>query len=492
MTTYVSFADADNPTSPTSQAGNTTSSSDYSQFSNEGNDGSVATQYLYGAEEKESYADDDESSVQVSVLSDIEEQPIQSHSSSTIWDGIDDVDDGGAGDLELSTASCSSSSELGGVEADGRERSTAFSFSFRLSEETTDHLDVVDLDEASTGSNASLTPTIGANSIRTLETELASLKGLLLLEDEPTTFALLLLPPPPPPPGPPPLQIQELYGKPRVRTCSSTTSESTDHGSASSISEPGVSGEDMGTMTDNDVDTDIRSTTEVEERATMPDEQGKCTADVEGTATMTDTINKEDQATMTVDAIKELNDKGTATDGLKDELRSKGLSFCLIAQELVLTIEHLSAETSSTLGRAVSSKASLVGEDFDIDPLAPPSVDDITTYIDSLRDVAAKSTNEWKASLKRVTIMNHNFHKEQRRWRRENNRLRDEVRHLKMQAAESVSQNELSASALREDNARLKGEVRQLKIELEAAEANRPNNISAIELATVLQQRAAG
>lgn len=311
MTTYVSFAgDVDKASSTTSQDGGDKSTVSsvgyYSQISSAAPD-SLAMKHLNAA-------CDDDGSLQTSVQSDIQEYSFPSYYEIDIWNGI--ADESTSKDLELSTHS---SGQLEGFEACGEDVSTARALSSSpVSEVVCVDLDLVNLDQASTGSSDSLTPSIGVNSIRTLET---SLRGLLLLEDETNLRSaqpLLALPPPPSPPPPhliglPTILTPDLPAKPRLRTCSSTTSESTNDACKSSISgSEVVAGEDKATMTEHGEDIERKIIVDEMESMTDAREVPDCTikAMFEDKATMTDGF------TMADDDTNEVSEEGRATDGL--------------------------------------------------------------------------------------------------------------------------------------------------------------------------------
>lgn len=416
--------------------------------------------------------------------------------SDSIWDGLDDINDnndesGGRKqesfsrevDVALSVDESANFDAIECTGAHGRQELGTFPSVFDIS---TLAVTVADVDEESLASNS---PSIGAASVLTLDTALQSLKGLALIDDG----AFLLerfsrLPPPPPPPGSPPSNAP-----PQKRFASSGNSE---EDTSASIS-----------VTPKTVDFEGGSDSSKEESKNggKMEETAAAGLDVprhdngresliliteeRGTITEAASNSCRDQASMTNEP-PEIEEKGTITEDVPtDFVERKVASLCSQMHQLFTSIDRLALEKGAALpsdkGHGQYSVVSLV-EMLDIDPLSPPSLDDLAVHIDELNMFASSSTDMWNTRLKRSSLQNQSFQKELRRWRRENGNLRDEIRHLNMQAAESVSHNKKSTDALKEENEKLRSELDRLKEEARGAFPT--DKMSAIALATSIHR----
>jgi hypothetical protein len=420
--------------------------------------------------------------------------PSSPSGSSTIWDGLDcDTTGGsinrGSFSREVRVAlSPVDSASLGVVKGAGAKNEELGAFpTFLISSEMaiTVAADGISCgDECSLASNS---PSVGAASILTLDTALQSLQGLALVEDDAFLMASsLCLPPPPPPPGlPPPSVLPQESGH---------SSEWSERRTSSYIApdpkEEYVPSLSPGLLEEGDGDEAgcVEEAVGVKDRifihrGTGPESQ---MANGEDKGTMTEdasNCNYREQSSMT-DKAPELEDKGIMTEDVPiDLVERKVASLCTCINQLLADIDRLAVETAATLpGNEGCGVVSL--EVLEIDPLSPPSLEDITTHIEELSKVVSSSASTWNTRLQRSTLQSQSFRKEQRRWRRENGRLRDEIRHLKMQAAESASQNNsyASANALKEENERLRDELDRMR--QEACGAFPSDKLSAIALAT--------
>ena len=155
------------------------------------------------------------------------------------------------------------------------------------------------------------------------------------------------------------------------------------------------------------------------------------------------------------------------------------------AQQTDVNLPYITADASGPKHlnvKVTRAKLESLVEMLDIDPLSPPPLEDLSVHIDELNRIASSNVNMWNTRLQRAGLQNQSFRKEQRRWRRENGILRDEIRYLKMQAAESVSHNKKSADALKEENDRLRSELERMREEARGAFPT--DKMSAIALAT--------
>ena len=423
---------------------------------------------------------------------------LPSNSSSTIWDGLGDTHDneesGGRKQESLShevdvALSVDESASFDAIKCTGTRNFRelgAFPSTFDLS-----RLDitVADYDEESLASNS---PSIGAASVLTLDTALQSLKGLALIDDD--AFLLessLRLPPPPPPPGSPPSNAlpQKSFasgdnseGDPSAS--SSVTPKTVDFEGDSDLSMK--ESKNGGKMLEMEVaDLDVSRRYNVRESSILVTEE-------RGTMTEAASSSCRDQASMTNEP-PEIEEKGTMTNMAEDMptdlVERKVASLCSCMHQLLISIDRLALEIGAALpgdkGRGQYSIEFLV-EMPDIDPLSPPSLEDLAVCIDELNKFASSNTDVWNTRLKRSSLQNQSFQKEQRRWRRENGNLRDEIRHLKMQAAESVSHNKKSTDALKEENERLRNELERMKEEAKGAFPT--DKMSAIALATSIHR----
>ena len=426
-------------------------------------------------------------------------------SSSTIWDGLDcDPTDGSINRGSLSrevrvALSAVDSASLDVVKGAGAKNEELGAFpTFLISSEMaiTVAADGISCgDECSLASNS---PSVGAASILTLDTALQSLQGLALVEDDAFLMASsLCLPPPPPPPGlPPPSVLPQESG--HSSECSERRTSSyiaPDPKEESDPKEKYVPSLSPGLLEEGDGDeagcveeaVGVKSERTFIHRGTGPESQ---MANGEDKGTMTEdasNCNYREQSSMT-DKAPELEDKGIMTEDVPiDLVERKVASLCTCINQLLADIDRLAVETAATLpGNEGCGVVSL--EVLEIDPLSPPSLEDITTHIEELKKIVSSSASTWNTRLQRSTLQSQSFRKEQRRWRRENGRLRDEIRHLKMQAAESVSQNDscASANALKEENERLRDELDRMR--QEACGAFPSDKLSAIALATSIHR----
>ncbi len=415
--------------------------------------------------------------------------PSSSTGSSTIWDGLDCDTTGGSmnrGSLsrEVRVAlSAVDSAPLDVVKGAGGKNEELGAFpTFLISSEMaiTVAADGISCgDECSLASNS---PSVGAASILTLDTALQSLQGLALVEDDAFLMASsLCLPPPPPPPGLPPQESGHSSECSERRT-SSYIAPDPEEEYVPSLS-PGLlekgDGDEAGCVEEavgvKDM-TFVHRRTSPESQMAIGEDKGTMTEDASN-------CNYREQSSMT-DKAPELEDKGIMTEDVPiDLVERKVASLCSSINQLLADIDRLAVETAATLpGNEGCGVVSL--EVLEIDPLSPPSLEDITTHIEELSKVVSSSASTWNTRLQRSTLQSQSFRKQQRRWRRENGRLRDEIRHLKMQAAESASQNNsyASANALKEENERLRDELDRMR--QEACGAFPSDKLSAIALAT--------
>lgn len=427
--------------------------------------------------------------------------PSSPSGSSTIWDGLDCDTTGGSmnrGSLsrEVRVAlSAVDSASLDVVKGAGAKNEELGAFpTFLISSEMaiTVAADGISCgDECSLASNS---PSVGAASILTLDTALQSLQGLALVEEDDAFImaSSLCLPPPPPPPGlPPPSVLPQESGHSSEcseRRTSSYIAPDPEEEYVPSLS-PGPlekgDGDEAGYVEEavgvKDM-TFIHRGTGPESQMANGEDKGMMTEDASN-------CNSREQSSMT-DKAPELEDKGIMTeedDVPIDFVERKVASLCTCINQILADIDRLAVETAATLpGHEGSGVVSL--EVLEIDPLSPPSLEDITTHIEEVKKVVSSSARTWNTRLQRSTLQSQSFRKEQRRWRRENGRLRDEIRHLKMQAAESVSQNNscASANALKEENERLRDELDRMR--QEACGAFPSDKLSAIALATSMHR----
>lgn len=408
---------------------------------------------------------------------------------SSIWDGLDDINDndesGGRKqeslsrevDVALSVDESANFDALKCTGVYGRQELGAFPSAFDLSRLA---ITVADDDEESLASNS---PSIGAASVLTLDTALQSLKGLALIDDDASLLEpYLRLPPPPPPPGSPPSN-----SLPQKCCASSPVTPKTvdfEGDSESSKEESENAGEVEETVV---VDLEMSHHDSGRESSILITKE-------RGTMTEAASSSCRDQASMTNEP-PEIEEKGTMTNMTEDMptdlVERKVASLCSCMHQLLISIDRLALEIGAALpgdkGRDQYSIESLLAEKMlDIDPLSPPSLEDLAVCIDELNKFASSNTDVWNTRLKRSSRQNQSFQKEQRRWRRENGNLRDEIRHLKMQAAESVSQNKKSTDALKEENERLRSELERMKEEARGAFPT--DKMSAIALATSIHR----
>lgn len=420
---------------------------------------------------------------------------LPSDSSSTMWDGLDDTNDNDESgcrkqelfslevDVALSVDESANFDAIKCTGAHGRQELGAFPSAFDLSRLA---VTVADDDEESLASNS---PSIGAASVLTLDTAIQSFKGLALIDDD--AFLLepsLRLPPPPPPPGSPPSNAlpqkrcekgDYSEGDASV-SCSVTPRTVGFEGDSDSSKEES---EDIGKMEEAVVvDLDMLRHDNGRESSILI---------TEARGTMTEAVSSScrDQAIMTNEP-PEIEEKGTITeDVLTDFVERKVACLCSRMHQLLTSIDRLALEITAALpgdkGRGQCSTEFLV-EMLDINPLSPPSLEDLAVHIDELDEFASSNTDMWNTRLKRSNLQNQSFQKEQRRWRRENGNLRDEIRHLKMQAAESVSHNKKSIDSLKEENERLRSELERMKEEARGAFPT--DKMSAIALATSIHR----
>ena len=391
--------------------------------------------------------------------------PLLSSDSSTIWDGLDD----GGGDGKTGIGKQKSSFH----EVHGQELGVlhdAFISGLAIT--------VADDDEESLASNS---PSVGAASVVTLDTALQSLKGLALIEDDTLVLeSSLHLPPPPPPPGLPPRTACSNNSEGEKSASSAITPKTIEFEEDSEASSPSadcaVKGESEnigGVKEDAVVDiTAVRHQIDLSEAPIITGEE-------RGTVAEAATKFYRDQANMTNEM--EFEEKGSMTEDVSvGQVGRKVASLYSCMRQLFIIVDRLAMETGGK-GSGRNGIESLV-EMLDIDPLSPPPLEDLSVHIDELNRIASSNVNMWNTRLQRASLQNQSFQKEQRRWRRENGSLRDEIRYLKMQAAESVSHNKKSADALKEENDRLRSELERMREEARGAFPT--DKMSAIALAT--------
>jgi len=414
-------------------------------------------------------------------------QTLLSSDSSTVWEGVDDNNSGSGKQARGvdDAVSADDSASFGGMKCTGAIVNGVFSNAIISSEVA---ITVADEEE----SLASNSPSCGAASVLTLDTALQSLKGLALVDDYAFSFessSLRVPPPPPPPPGPPPVTAlpQEPCDSVRGQTSASSSiapeannfEENSEGPLASTRLEEKTEGASEGEKT-----TTVADLTFID-RAIGPE----IPIDVgEGRGTMTEDVTNDhcDQANMTNEP-PELEVQGIMTEDIMpiDLVERKVATLCTCVHQLLTNIDRLAlgATFPGDKGHGIETRVLRMQE---IDPLSPPTLENLARHIDELSKVTSSNTNVWNRRLKRSSLQNQSFQKEQRRWRRENGSLRDEIRHLKMQAAESVSHHKMSADALQEENERLRGELNHMKEEARGAFPT--DKMSAIALATAIHR----
>ena len=401
--------------------------------------------------------------------------PLLSSDSSTLWDGLDHEVD-----VALPAGESPSFDAVKCTGVHGQELGVlpdAFISGLAIT--------VADDDEESLASNS---PSVGAASVLTLDTALQSLKGLALIEDD--TFVLessLRLPPPPPPPGLPPRTALQR------KLCACSNNSEGEKSASNSISPKTIEFEEDSEAFSPSADCVVKGESEnigeVKEEAVVDITAVRHQIDLSGAPMITGeergavaeaaTKFYRDQASMTNEM--EFEEKGSMTEDVPvGQVERKVASLYSCIRQLFIIIDRLAMETGGK-GSGRNGIESLV-EILDIDPLSPPPLEDLSVHIDELNRIASSNVNLWDTRLQRASLQNQSFQKEQRRWRRENGSLRDEIRYLKMQAAESVSHNKKSADALKEENDRLRSELERMREEARGAFPT--DKMSAIALAT--------